>query len=116
MEAKNYKANVFLNSALVDGKGWEHVNQQSDVDVRVEYVKLSAVDKEDSKLAFIRKAAYDAVNTTYVKPANEQRKVWEDINGKKRTRVPGGRDLGERRGRTTWRIVMARVVSTQNFS
>jgi outer membrane biosynthesis protein TonB len=85
-----------MNSVLVDDKGPEHVRQQKKVEVDVKYVVLSeltpsaqnmADNSRAAQLTVVRAAAYDAVNTTYVVPANEQRRVWEEINQKKRKRV-----------------------------
>ena len=96
MQAANYQATTLMNSVLVDDKGPEHVRQQKKVEVDVKYVVLSeltpsaqnmADNSRAAQLTVVRAAAYDAVNTTYVVPANEQRRVWEEINQKKRKRV-----------------------------
>ena len=90
LKAANYDPKIFLTSAVLDDKGADHVDEQSDVPLQrqaTEVIVLTSARPTDSKGAVIRKAAWDTLNQTVVKPAAEQRKVWQEIYGKKRART-----------------------------
>ena len=90
LKAANYQNDIFLASAVLVDSGAQNVETVSDVPLvaqTTEVVTLSSARPGDSKAAVIRKAAYDAINTTVVKPVAELRHEYEKINKLKRMRT-----------------------------
>ena len=106
-EAENYK-HMKLNAVTLDDRGSQHVEEEAASGAAAAKVQVLRPKEEsvpvvilrgrggtaaEQRAVVIRKAAFNALNTTVVVPAAENRKVYQEVFGLQQLKAPREGDL-----------------------